>query len=224
MPTPRRRRRRLVAASTAGSSRVTVCMLPPCRSRSPSDIGRAVRCPRSCDLGPWHADRPWRPGTSTIPSTSGTTARIRASPASCRTCPATNPDQPPMVWTIDEVHAPLLWFPRDCPRITFWIGGRLTRRPARPDHCVACARHGARVGRADASVPALRVPVRGRRVPAVARRRRLLGGRRRARRRSTSRRSATCSSCTASAASSCGSSTTCGRSATPSSSRATGSP
>ncbi len=34
--------------------------------------------------------------------------------------PATNPDQPPMVWTIDEVHAPLLWFPRDCPRITFW--------------------------------------------------------------------------------------------------------
>jgi hypothetical protein len=34
--------------------------------------------------------------------------------------PATNPDQPPMVWAIDEVHAPLLWFPRDCPRITFW--------------------------------------------------------------------------------------------------------
>ena len=93
---PRVRRRRAGAhtpssattagvASTAGSSRVTVCMLPPCRSRSPSGIGRAVRCPRSCDLGPWHADRPWRPGTSTIPSTSGTTARIRASPASCRT-------------------------------------------------------------------------------------------------------------------------------------------
>jgi hypothetical protein len=34
--------------------------------------------------------------------------------------PVTNPDQPPMVWTIDEVHAPLFWFPRDCPRITFW--------------------------------------------------------------------------------------------------------
>ena len=34
--------------------------------------------------------------------------------------PSTNPDQPPMVWTIDDVHAPLFWFPRDCPRITFW--------------------------------------------------------------------------------------------------------
>jgi hypothetical protein len=34
--------------------------------------------------------------------------------------PPTNPDQPPLVWTIDEVHAPLFWFPRDCPRITFW--------------------------------------------------------------------------------------------------------
>jgi hypothetical protein len=34
--------------------------------------------------------------------------------------PATNPDQAPLVWTIDEPHAPLFWFPRDCPRITFW--------------------------------------------------------------------------------------------------------
>ena len=34
--------------------------------------------------------------------------------------PVTNPGQPPMVWTIDDEHAPLLWFPRDCPRITFW--------------------------------------------------------------------------------------------------------
>ena len=34
--------------------------------------------------------------------------------------PVTNPDQPPMVWAIDDDHSPLLWFPRDCPRITFW--------------------------------------------------------------------------------------------------------
>jgi hypothetical protein len=34
--------------------------------------------------------------------------------------PATNPEQPPLVWTIDDTHAPLFWFPRDCPRITFW--------------------------------------------------------------------------------------------------------
>ncbi len=34
--------------------------------------------------------------------------------------PATNPDQPPSVWAIDGDHAPLYWFPRDCPRIAFW--------------------------------------------------------------------------------------------------------
>ena len=34
--------------------------------------------------------------------------------------PATNPEQPPLVWAIDDEHAPLFWFPRDCPRVTFW--------------------------------------------------------------------------------------------------------
>jgi len=34
--------------------------------------------------------------------------------------PATNPDQPPAVWAIDAEHAPLYWFPRDCPRVTAW--------------------------------------------------------------------------------------------------------
>ncbi len=34
--------------------------------------------------------------------------------------PATNPGQAPAVWTIDEEHAPLYWFPRDCPRVTAW--------------------------------------------------------------------------------------------------------
>jgi hypothetical protein len=34
--------------------------------------------------------------------------------------PATNPTQPPLVWAIDDPHAPLFWFPRECPRITFW--------------------------------------------------------------------------------------------------------
>lgn len=37
--------------------------------------------------------------------------------------PATNPGQAPMVWTIDDEHAPLFWFPRDCPRITYWSEG-----------------------------------------------------------------------------------------------------
>lgn len=27
-----------------------------------------------------------------------------------------------VVWAIDEDHAPAYWFPRDCPRVTFWRG------------------------------------------------------------------------------------------------------
>jgi len=34
--------------------------------------------------------------------------------------PPTNPTQSPAVWAIDDVHAPLYWFPRDCPRVTAW--------------------------------------------------------------------------------------------------------
>lgn len=34
--------------------------------------------------------------------------------------PPTNPTTPPSVWAIDDAHAPLYWFPRDCPRITWW--------------------------------------------------------------------------------------------------------
>jgi len=34
--------------------------------------------------------------------------------------PKTNPSQAPGVWAIDAEHAPLYWFPRDCPRATAW--------------------------------------------------------------------------------------------------------
>ena len=34
--------------------------------------------------------------------------------------PRTNPDHPPAVWAIDAEHAPLYWFPRDCPRVAVW--------------------------------------------------------------------------------------------------------
>lgn len=34
--------------------------------------------------------------------------------------PKTNPGQRPAVWAIDTDHAPLYWFPRDCPRATAW--------------------------------------------------------------------------------------------------------
>jgi len=34
--------------------------------------------------------------------------------------PATNPDAPPAVWAVDTRHAPMFWFPRDCPRGCIW--------------------------------------------------------------------------------------------------------
>jgi hypothetical protein len=34
--------------------------------------------------------------------------------------PATNPHDPPLVWAVDTRHAPLFWFPRDCPRGCAW--------------------------------------------------------------------------------------------------------
>jgi hypothetical protein len=34
--------------------------------------------------------------------------------------PATNPAATPAVWAIDAWHAPLYYFPRDCPRIVLW--------------------------------------------------------------------------------------------------------
>jgi hypothetical protein len=32
----------------------------------------------------------------------------------------TRPGEPARVWAIDEAHAPLYWFPRDCPRVSCW--------------------------------------------------------------------------------------------------------
>ena len=32
----------------------------------------------------------------------------------------------PRVWAVDTRHLPLFWFPRDCPRCTFWAGPRTT--------------------------------------------------------------------------------------------------
>jgi Family of unknown function (DUF6886) len=34
--------------------------------------------------------------------------------------PATNPQARPLVWAVDTRHAPLFWFPRDCPRGCIW--------------------------------------------------------------------------------------------------------
>ncbi len=45
--------------------------------------------------------------------------------------PKTNPDQPPSVWAIDVDHAPLYWFPRDCPRVTAWPRNAIEQRSFR---------------------------------------------------------------------------------------------
>ena len=34
--------------------------------------------------------------------------------------PATNLAAPPLVWAVDTRHAPMFWFPRDCPRGCIW--------------------------------------------------------------------------------------------------------
>ena len=36
---------------------------------------------------------------------------------------ATAAEQEPLVWAVDTRHLPLYWFPRDCPRGTFWADG-----------------------------------------------------------------------------------------------------
>ena len=37
---------------------------------------------------------------------------------------ATAVEEEPLVWAIDTRHLPLYWFPRDCPRGTFWADAR----------------------------------------------------------------------------------------------------
>ena len=39
---------------------------------------------------------------------------------------ATAESDEPRVWAIDTRHLPLYWFPRDCPRGTFWAGPQTT--------------------------------------------------------------------------------------------------
>jgi hypothetical protein len=34
--------------------------------------------------------------------------------------PAADPEAPPLVWAVDTRHAPMFWFPRDCPRGCIW--------------------------------------------------------------------------------------------------------
>ena len=36
------------------------------------------------------------------------------------------PGKPPLVWAVDTRHAPMFWFPRDCPRGCVWPASRTT--------------------------------------------------------------------------------------------------
>ncbi len=40
--------------------------------------------------------------------------------------PATDPGLRPLVWAVDTRHAPMFWFPRDCPRGCIWPGPATT--------------------------------------------------------------------------------------------------
>jgi hypothetical protein len=43
---------------------------------------------------------------------------------------ATAAEDEPLVWAVDTRHLPLYWFPRQCPRATFWAGPETTARDA----------------------------------------------------------------------------------------------
>ena len=43
---------------------------------------------------------------------------------------ATAESREPRVWAVDTRHLPLYWFPRQCPRGTFWATGTTTRHDA----------------------------------------------------------------------------------------------
>ena len=58
---------------------------------------------------------------------------VSESPAIARFEPhvsATAAEREPLVWAIDTRHLPLYWFPRDCPRGTFWAAAATTPEDA----------------------------------------------------------------------------------------------
>ena len=61
--------------------------------------------------------------------------------------PRSNPTQAPAVWAIDGDHAPLYWFPRDCPRVTAWARNDTERAELQHAFCTAAERvHAIEVG------------------------------------------------------------------------------
>ena len=184
-------------ARTEGSSRVTACMLPPGSPSAAERIGLA--CCRAHGV-----EAPERPH-----ATSSTSARTRRSSGSSPTCRPPTPNAPDGVDGGRRAR-------RRC------SGSRATAPASRSGPTTAAHRtplgptSGSRVHAIETAwldrvraVRAVGVPLRRRRVRAVARGRRLLGLRPGPHDRSTPRRSATCSTGTGSAPSSSGCSPTC---------------
>jgi hypothetical protein len=74
-------------------------------------------------LGVWCPHRRSRPGCQTSRVGTDVLFHFSEDPAIARFVPhvpRTNPEHAPAVWAIDAAHAPLYWFPRDCPRVTAW--------------------------------------------------------------------------------------------------------
>jgi len=55
------------------------------------------------------------------PRTSASIGSSRMENGSISPTPAADTTEP-LVWAIDTRHLPMFWFPRDCPRGTFWAG------------------------------------------------------------------------------------------------------
>lgn len=43
---------------------------------------------------------------------------------------AASDEREPLVWAVDQEHAPSYWFPRDCPRACCWAGDSITQNGA----------------------------------------------------------------------------------------------
>jgi len=90
----------------------------------------------------WHVSE--EPGITRFEPRHGTTTGlVRGQDGSI--APAPNADTAePLVWAVDTRHVPLFWFPRDCPRATFWA------RPETSDPDVEVFLDGDRSGRVHA--------------------------------------------------------------------------
>ena len=129
---------------------------------------------------------------------------------------ATAAEREPLVWAVDTRHLPLYWFPRDCPRGTFWADGGddAGGRGAAARRVVARARDRGVVARPHAGTRPCSPTGSRRSVSSRTRRSAATGSAAPRSSRSRSSRSTTSSAATSGRGSSCASCRTSGRSGT----------